>query len=190
MARTSYRLAGHLTCRSLPALLLLAVIAFALAACAPTARPGSPGEGETPYMPIALPAGATSSPAGPTAESAASRPTPTVTCQDGLAFLNDLTIPDGTMVGPDSTMEKRWEVENSGTCNWNENYRLRLIAGPEMDAQKEQALFPARSGSRATIRIQFKAPTEPGYYRSAWQAFNDKGEAFGDPFFIDIVVEE
>lgn len=197
MARTSDQLTGQSIVRligtRLPALLLLlAVTSLALAACAPTARPGSPQEGETPYVPISQPAGETPSPspADPAAEAAANRPTPTITCQDGLTFLNDLTIPDGTVVGPDSTLDKRWEVENSGTCNWNENYRLRLIAGPEMNAQKEQALYPARSGSRAAIRIQFKAPTEPGAYQSAWQAFNAQGEAFGDPFFIDIVVGE
>jgi hypothetical protein len=84
---------------------------------------------------------------------------------------------------------KRWEVENSGSCNWQENYRVRLIAGSEMSAQPEQALHPARSGTRAVIRIVFKAPPEPGAYRSAWQAFNPQGEPFGDPFFIEILVE-
>ena len=114
---------------------------------------------------------------------------PNVECQDLLSFLSDVTIPDGTVVGPDSTLDKRWEVENSGNCNWDSTYRVRLIAGSEMGAQPEQALYPARSGSRAVIRIVFKAPSEPGAYRSAWQAYNPQGEPFGDPFFIDIVVE-
>lgn len=93
------------------------------------------------------------------------------------------------MVSADSTLDKRWEVENSGSCNWDKNYRLRLIAGPDLNAQKEQALFPARNGTQAVIRVVFKAPKEPGAYRSAWQAFNPGGEPFGDPIFIDIVVE-
>ncbi|MBE0696250.1 MAG: hypothetical protein IH586_04945, partial [Anaerolineaceae bacterium] len=90
---------------------------------------------------------------------------------------------------PDSTLDKRWEVENSGNCNWDEKYRVRLIAGPELSAQKEQALYPARSGTRAVIRFIFKAPLEPGSYRSAWQAYDPNGEPFGDPFFIDIIVQ-
>jgi hypothetical protein len=112
-----------------------------------------------------------------------------VQCQDNLVFLKDITIPDGTSVVPDSTLDKRWEVENNGNCNWGKGYRIRLIAGPELGAQKEQALYPARSGSQANLRIVFKAPREPGTYRSAWQAFNPQGEPFGDPFFIDIKVE-
>jgi hypothetical protein len=101
-----------------------------------------------------------------------------------------LSIPDGTIVLPESTMDKRWEVENNGSCNWNEKYRIRLLAGPAMGAQQEQTLFPARSGTRAVIRIQFIAPTEPGTYRSAWQAYNAQDASFGDPFFIDFVVQE
>lgn len=110
------------------------------------------------------------------------------TCSDNLTFLNDLSVPDGTVVAPESTLDKRWEVENSGSCNWGGGYRLKLIAGPEMGAASEQALFPARSGTRAVIRVVFKSPGEPGAYRSKWQAFNPEGQPFGDPFFIDIVV--
>lgn len=110
-------------------------------------------------------------------------------CKDSLTFTKDLTIPDGTLIAPESTLDKRWQVENSGDCNWGPAYRVRLIAGPELGAQKEQALYPARGGTQAVIRILFKAPTEAGTYRSAWQAINAQGEPFGDPFFIDIKVE-
>jgi len=80
-------------------------------------------------------------------------------------------------------------VQNSGNCNWDERYRLRLIAGPAMQASEEQALFPARSGTRAIIQVVFQAPAEPGTYRSAWQAYNPDGQPFGDVIFIDIVVK-
>jgi hypothetical protein len=119
----------------------------------------------------------------------ANQPTATAQCRDNLAFLKDVTIPDGTSVSADSTLDKRWEVENNGNCNWGKGYRIRLIAGPELGAQNEQALYPARSGTRLVVRVVFKAPLEPGSYRSAWQAFNPQGDPFGDPFFIEINVE-
>jgi hypothetical protein len=134
--------------------------------------------------PSALHAGSTGN-----STTGSSQSTPTVQCRDSLSFLKDVTIPDGTSVAPDSTLDKRWEVENNGNCNWAVGYRIRLIAGAELSAQKEQALYPARSGSRAILRMVFKAPLEPGTYRSAWQAFNPQGEPFGDPFFIEIKVE-
>ena len=117
------------------------------------------------------------------------RLTVTPSCVDGLAFIEDLSIPDGTTVHPGDVLDKRWLVENNGTCNWDQRYRLKLASGPEMGAQKEQALYPARAGTRLTIALKFIAPSEVGTVRSAWQAYNPQGEAFGDPFYIEIVVE-
>lgn len=110
-------------------------------------------------------------------------------CSDGLTFLDDLTIPDGTTVQPEDMLDKRWLVKNSGGCNWMKDYRLRLVSGPAMGEPEEQALYPARSGSQAELRMVFDAPKEAGLYRSAWQAYNPRGEAFGDPFFIEVVVQ-
>ncbi len=109
-------------------------------------------------------------------------------CKSNLLFLEDITIPDGTQVDPQEILDKRWLVENNGTCNWDRRFNLRLIAGPDMGASPDMALFPARSGSQAEIRIQFTGPQEPGVYRSAWQAVDPQGNLFGDPIFIEINV--
>jgi hypothetical protein len=102
--------------------------------------------------------------------------------------VEDLTIPDGTQVAPGQIIDKRWRVENVGDCNWNEFYRLRLVAGPDLGSPSEQALYPARSGTQAMIRAFFVAPAEPGVYRSAWQAYDPQGRPFGDTVFIQIIV--
>ncbi len=169
--------------------LLAGLLAVLMNGCAPAFQSETAPQ-QAPFFRPPTPAGAGTLQAGqPTQAGALAFPTPTLQCNDNLTFLSDLTIPDGTIISPGSTLDKRWEVENSGDCNWGANYRVRLTAGPEMGAQKEQALFPARAGTRAVIRIQFIAPAEPGTYRSAWQAFNEQGEPFGDPFFIEITVE-
>jgi hypothetical protein len=124
----------------------------------------------------------------PTATEAPRLPTPTPTCQDGLRYLADITVPDGTIVAPGEAIDKQWQVENSGTCNWNERYRLRRISGPPLDAPDEQALYPARGGTQAVIQIQLVAPPDPGTYRSAWQAYNPQGDPFGDPIYVEILV--
>jgi hypothetical protein len=162
----------------------LAHFLLLLTACArPTATPYLPPTSDLPATPLVvrLP---------PTATGAVDglRASATPTCQPGLTFQEDLTIPDGTLVSPGEALDKRWLVENSGSCNWDEQYRLKWSAGPDLGAPREQALFPARSGTSATIRIQFVAPAEPGIYRSAWQAHDPAGEPFGDPIYIEIVV--
>jgi len=116
------------------------------------------------------------------------RPTPTPDCRDDLRFVADLTIPDGTVVSPAEQIDKRWQVKNNGTCNWDDRYRLHLVAGPAMGASKVQALFPALSGSQAVVRILFTAPNDLGTYRSAWQAVDPQGNSYGDPVYIDIIV--
>lgn len=162
------------------------LLTVALQGCGGPRISAPEGQNATPFRPPTL-AAPTLPPETPTAPPAA-RATSKSNCSDLLTFITDVTIPDGTQVVPSSTLDKRWEVENSGTCNWDERYKIRLTSGSEMGAAKEQTLFPARSGSRAVLRIVFTAPDQPGKYRSSWQAFNPDGQPFGDPFFVEIVV--
>lgn len=115
--------------------------------------------------------------------------TATPTCTDNLTYMEDITIPDGTIVEPGAVLDKRWQVSNSGTCNWNSSYKLVLISGPDLGAGTELALFPARIGTETEIQLHLIAPQESGPIRSAWQAENPEGELFGDAVFIDIVVQ-
>lgn len=164
------------------------MLTLLLVGCSPLATQPAfvPRGSSTPFRPAA-PIQATSTLAQRTAES--SKPAATPACLDNLTWVSDVTIPDGTEVTADSTLDKRWEVKNSGNCNWDEHYRLRLTAGPGLNAPQEQALYPARSGSNAVLRIVFQAPKDAGKYRSAWQAYNPDGQPFGDPIFIDIQVK-
>lgn len=171
----------------LPARFLMVSILLALvvSGCGVAPRLPAPGSMETPVFR----APTLSPPATATPVQVAARPTAAVTCTDKLAFIADLTIPDRTIVAPNSTLDKRWEVENIGTCNWDERYNIKLVSGPAMGVEPEQPLFPARSATRAIIRLVMKAPEKPGSYRSAWQAYNPEGQKFGEVFFIDIIVK-
>lgn len=110
-------------------------------------------------------------------------------CSDNLTFIQDLTIPDNSFVTFGATIDKQWLVENSGTCNWNSDYRLKHIGGAALSAPEEIALYPARAGTQATIQILFTAPFTDGAYESAWQAHNPDGTAFGDPIFLSVIVQ-
>lgn len=110
-------------------------------------------------------------------------------CVNNLKFVSDITIPDGTQADIGEAMEKKWEVENSGTCNWISGYTLRLVAGGSLGANPEQALYPALAGSKVTIQINFLSPTAPGNYKSAWQAFGLDDKPFGEVIYIQIEVK-
>ena len=168
------------------------VLSVGLASCSGLKKwiPGIGGQ-PTPFQPPAQAADATPllrfTPTPEPTPAAVSLPTPE--CTNILTFLEDLTIPDGTLVRPGEALDKRWLVQNNGSCNWNDRYRLKLASGPALDVPQEQALYPARSGTQAIIRVLFTAPDETGLLRSAWQAFSPQGEAFGDPFYIEVLVE-
>ena len=111
-----------------------------------------------------------------------------VKCVSDLTYSEDLTIPDGTFVTYGTTIDKQWLVQNSGTCDWNANYRFIHIGGADLGAAEEMSLYPARAGAQATIQIIFTAPFADGEYESAWQAFDSNGLAFGDPIYVRVNV--
>jgi hypothetical protein len=110
-------------------------------------------------------------------------------CTSDLTFVEDLTIPDNMFTTFGLALDKQWLVENSGTCNWNSAYRLRNIGGAALGAPQEIALYPARAGTQATLRMLFTAPFTEGVYESAWQAIDANGNPFGDPIYIRIAVQ-
>lgn len=109
-------------------------------------------------------------------------------CTNILSFLDDVTVDDGTTFSPNDSIDKQWLVKNDGTCDWDSTYQIKWVGGDPMGANTEQALYPARAGTQATLRIIFTAPTTAGEYESAWQAVDSDGNFFGDLVFIKIVV--
>ena len=166
---------------------------FLLGSCAPQATPTlfvPPTSIEAQYIaPLASPVTSVASLSAPTIVPTLLIPTPTLPCTNNLTYVNDLTIPDGTSVSAGQSIDKQWLVTNSGTCNWDAHYRLKLNDGDAMGVATELALYPARAGAQATLRILFTAPQGAGTYRSAWQAISPDGVAFGDTVFVQIVVQ-
>jgi len=176
----------------LPPTLLAVLLTFLLfPACAPTPTPTPfiPPRAPTPTQVIIIEGDTPVIPTITPVPSPTLSPTPTPPCTDSLAFVEDLTVPDGTVVSPGASVEKGWLIQNNGSCNWDSRYRLRFVGGSDMGAATEQALYPARAGTQAEIRITFTAPSEPGIYSTAWQAIDPFGEPFGDPVFMEIIVE-
>lgn len=167
-------------------LILILVVATSLAAACTTLRPSRPVSQNTQEPVYVPPVRSDTATPLPTAEP--SMPTQMADCTNVLTYLNDLTVPDGTHFNPGTKIEKKWQVKNSGTCNWMDGYTIQLVGGDALGASESQALIPARNGTEAVIQIDFTAPQAAGEYDSSWQAFDPQGNAFGDKFFIKITV--
>lgn len=136
---------------------------------------------------IALPTATASPRPSPTPEEPTATPLPP--CIPSLRYLGDLTYPDGTLVSPGQRIQKQWQVENNGSCDWESGYRLKLVGGYPLGVFGEIALYPARAGTQAVIEIVFTAPLEAGLYRTAWQAYSAEDLPFGDVVYMEIVVQ-
>ena len=109
-------------------------------------------------------------------------------CLNDAVFVEDVTIPDFSLVEPGESLDKRWLVENSGTCDWTAGYKLVRLGADDFTGPTEMALFPAAAGSSAEIRVELTAPEEPGEYISRWQAYSDEGVPFGQEIYLLVMV--
>jgi len=177
-----------------PVVILALVLWFTACAPPPTASPFIPPQsitssGTTVVAQYTPPPQPTS--IGNTPIPSVNQNTPSIlaSCVNSLHFVEDVSFPDGSMVRSGERIEKIWRVENNGTCGWDTQYRIRLVNGDQLGAPAELALYPARPGTQADLRIIFIAPSESRTYLSTWQAYDNKGLAFGDPFYINFSVQ-
>lgn len=172
--------------------LILLPILFLVVACAPQPAP-TPFRPPTSIpptssLPTTTPVPSFFTPATPTLTATPTQPPTPEPCTNGLTFLDDLTVPDGTNFFGGVVIDKQWLVQNSGTCNWDASYKLKWVGGSPLGATELQPLFPARAGTQAALRIRFTAPVEPGAHESSWQAVDPDGNVFGELIFMKIVV--
>jgi len=120
-------------------------------------------------------------------------PTP-LTCNDA-AFIEDVTIPDGTAFTPGTEFLKIWRLKNVGSCTWSTNYDLVFVGGNRLGAQRTVPLSETVGpGESVDLGVYMFAPNSPGTYRGFWMLRNSGGARFGigddaeDSFWVGINV--
>ncbi|CAG8645191.1 18702_t:CDS:10, partial [Acaulospora morrowiae] len=113
-------------------------------------------------------------------------------------FVEDVNIPDGTVLDPQTQFHKVWRILNNGDLNWPESTTLQHIGGPPMVNEKmissengnfEVKVGPLEIGKSSCFAVDFKAPSEPGRYVSHWRLTDGQGNGFGDQVWCEIIVE-
>lgn len=136
--------------------------------------------------PTPLPAGntpgasASPTPSPPPGTSATPGPTSNAAC-DKAAFVEDITVPDGTVFEPGETFVKTWRLKNTGLCTWNSQYAIVFDKGNPMGSPASFP-FPAENippGAEVDLSVTLQAPTEAGEYRADWKLRNPAGQTFG-----------
>jgi hypothetical protein len=118
-----------------------------------------------------------------------------VTYCDWVMFIKDVTIPDGTRLGPGEVFTKTWRLQNRGTCTWTSDYMLVFTGGDQMGATTAVRL-PGRvaPGQTVDVSVTLTAPNSLGRQVGYWMLRNPSGQLFGygnsaeKAFYVDIKV--
>jgi hypothetical protein len=119
--------------------------------------------------------------------------TNTIPC-DKVSFVNDITIPDGTVFPPGTNFTKTWRVKNIGTCTWTNSYKLVFDSGDAMNGLSSIALtVNVPPNGTIDLSVVMKSPASGGNYKGYWKMQNSDGILFGmgpdnKPFWVAISV--
>jgi hypothetical protein len=107
----------------------------------------------------------------------------------GLAFVSDVTIPDGTQMTPGQSFTKTWRVTNSGTCAWEAGFKWNIVAGDAMGATAVTLNQRVEAGRQYEFSVPMIAPTnKTGNIRGTWRLSDANGNFFGDSPWVEITV--
>jgi hypothetical protein len=115
--------------------------------------------------------------------------TPTEVICDGLVFISDVTVPDGTTKTAGEEFVKTWKVKNTGSCTWTTGYNIIFAYGEKLSGQTTALTTEVLPNAEAEISITLKAPLTAGEYKSFWRLANNNNSAFGTVLTVDIIVQ-
>ncbi len=147
----------------------------------------------------AIPATATPLPPTSTPVPPTNTPLPTATTVsycDWVAFIKDVSIPDGSRFQLGDTFTKTWRLKNRGTCTWTPDYMLVFVSGDPMGGTTAVRLpGNVAPGQTVDLSVTLTVPATYGHYISNWMLRNPSGALFGygdnanKAFYVDIVTE-
>ena len=93
-----------------------------------------------------------------------------------MAFIADLTIPDGKKINPSTPFVRGWLIKNVGTCTWDDTYFLDYAYGAsQMGGQRTYLNADVIPGEQYEMYVAMQPPSKPGGYAGFWQLYNRIG---------------
>ena len=115
-------------------------------------------------------------------------PSPTPSCYR-LKYMQDVTIPDATIMTPAQVFTKTWQVQNIGTCALRPGFQLVLVGGVAMGGSPFVLASAVNPGAKFDISIKMAAPTtQTGLITGTWRMIDDNSNQFGDALTVVIVI--
>ncbi len=110
-------------------------------------------------------------------------------CNNSI-YISDVTIPDGTVLAPGESFTKTWEFQNTGSCDWTENYPISFVSSTDMAGDDTEINNEVLIGDSGEVSVLLVAPETEGTYTGYWRLADEDGNSFGQSVYVMIVVSE
>jgi len=90
-------------------------------------------------------------------------------------MIEDVTVPDNTVMTPGEKFTKTWRFMNNGKCNWS-GYTIAFFAGDRMASPDSAPVPQTDAGKTVDVSVGLTAPSTDGSYTGYYILKNDKGE--------------
>ncbi|KAJ4761977.1 hypothetical protein LUZ62_072352 [Rhynchospora pubera] len=109
-------------------------------------------------------------------------------------FIQDVTVPDGTIMPPSTPFTKVWRMRNNGSSHWPFGTQLVWVGGDQVSRrvsfQLEIPVTGLQFDEEIDIAVDFCAPTRAGRYVSYWRLASPSGQKFGQRVWVLFQVEQ
>lgn len=113
---------------------------------------------------------------------------PAATCSYSIAYVSDVTIPDGYQVYGGYSFTKTWRVKNTGNCPWTTDFTWAFVSGSQMSGMTRNLPRTVYPGETIDLSVDMIAPYTAGIYRGDWQLKTPGGYSIGPVLWVQIVV--
>ncbi|OQR83778.1 hypothetical protein ACHHYP_14289 [Achlya hypogyna] len=111
--------------------------------------------------------------------------TPYLRCR----FVEDVTLPDGSVSAPGQLLSKQWRLENNGDTAWPTGCSVQMVGGVGMEPGAPCAVPALLPGENFVLSLDLQAPMETGRYVCYFRICAPSGSRFGHRFWIDVTVQ-
>ena len=108
---------------------------------------------------------------------------------NNLLLIQSFTEPEGPFK-PGQKFTQRWQVANSGTCEWLYLYSLVFVSGERMGGNGSRLSNKIEPGKWTTLEVGLDAPNSSGTYTANWRFTHADGTPFGSVLPVSIKVEK
>eukprot|EP00808_Paulinella_micropora_P009154 g32930.t1 len=108
-------------------------------------------------------------------------------------FVSDVTIPDGSALPTNVSIQKTWSLKNSGKGQWPRSTKLVFVGGnlpPDLSLEAPEVPFAA-PGEIVEVSVKLKTPSQPGRYTGYYRlCYGPENTRFGHRVWVDVLVSD